>query len=282
MVINTFEPLVKTERSATCYIAKFCWEKHRRFCLRCKNHKIYAIRRQRYRCKCCKYEFSDWTGRWIGRLSISAKDWLWIVKLFELEISAMKASRQLNLSNATVLKAFEIIRQSLMSGYQERELLSKEKMECDVSGLSNPQRGNPLPDQESQVPVFGILEHDGIVGIERVPDVTPEMLLNTTVQWVRQGSIVYTDQFRGYDSLIFRSCRYRTGNHPEKFGSGKVYIDGLKGFWVFAKDRLNKNHDVPKSYFPSYLKELEFRYNHRGVSIFELIIKALCQPLSNL
>jgi transposase len=48
-----------------------------------------------------------------------------------------------------------------------------------------------------------------------------------------------------------------------KFTNGKVYINGIEGFWSYAKERLLKFHGVSKDNFIYYLKELEFRYNFR-------------------
>jgi transposase len=48
-----------------------------------------------------------------------------------------------------------------------------------------------------------------------------------------------------------------------KFANGKVYINGIEGFWSYAKERLLKFHGVSRENFVYYLKELEFRYNYR-------------------
>ncbi len=57
-----------------------------------------------------------------------------------------------------------------------------------------------------------------------------------------RGSIVYTDKFRCYDSLMFCGYRHLKIDHSRYFSSGKVYINGLEGFWSFAKERLMKYH----------------------------------------
>ena len=49
-----------------------------------------------------------------------------------------------------------------------------------------------------------------------------------------------------------------------KFSNGKVYINGIEGFWSYAKERLLKFHGVSRENFVYYLKELEFRYNFRA------------------
>ncbi|MCL5037706.1 MAG: transposase, partial [Chloroflexi bacterium] len=62
---------------------------------------------------------------------------------------------------------------------------------------------------------------------------------------------------------------------------GKVYINGLEGFWSWAKERLIKHHGVSREKFPLYLKELEFRYNYREEDIFHLMAKMICNFGSN-
>jgi len=39
------------------------------------------------------------------------------------------------------------------------------------------------------------------------------------------------------------------------------YINGIEGFWSYAKEKLLKFYGVSKDNFIYYLKELEFRYN---------------------
>jgi transposase len=55
-----------------------------------------------------------------------------------------------------------------------------------------------------------------------VKDVSGDALIHETVTKVRHGSIVYTDKWRGYGS---------------KSKQGKVCINGVEGFFSFAKER---------------------------------------------
>jgi transposase len=59
-----------------------------------------------------------------------------------------------------------------------------------------------------------------------------------------------------------------------KFAYGKVYINGIEGFWSYAKERLLRFHGVSKANFVCYLKGLEFRYNFRD-SIDDSLYKCL-------
>jgi len=57
--------------------------------------------------------------------------------------------------------------------------------------------------------------------------------------------------------------KYERIDKSIKFANGKVYINGIEGFWSYAKERLLKFHGVSRENFVYYLKELEFRYNYR-------------------
>ncbi|MCX8118095.1 MAG: DDE transposase, partial [Desulfobacterota bacterium] len=41
-------------------------------------------------------------------------------------------------------------------------------------------------------------------------------------------------------------------------------------------------HGVSPKLFPLYLKEMEFRYNHRHESLFDLLLKLITKPVANL
>ena len=92
---------------------------------------------------------------------------------------------------------------------------------------------------------------------------------------VRRGSIVYTDKFRSYDTLMFCGYRHLRVDHGKRFVTGKVYINGLEGFWSYAKQRLIKFHGVSKEKFPLYLKEMEFRFNNRKHDLFGLLTQKI-------
>jgi transposase len=160
--------------------------------------------------------------------------------------------------------------------------LLKGDVEVDESYFVGRRKGNRGRGAFNKVPVFGILERNGVVKVEVVKNVKAETLLNLTVDTVRRGSIVYTDKFKSYDSLMFCGYRHLKIDHKKKFASGKVYINGVEGFWSYAKERLIKHHGVSKERFPLYLKEMEFRYNNRCKSLFNLLVNFLTNLVPDL
>ncbi len=50
------------------------------------------------------------------------------------------------------------------------------------------------------------------------------------------------------------------------------HINGIEGFWSYAKHILYNYRGVSKYHFPMYLKEIEYRYNHRNENLFKHFI----------
>jgi transposase len=207
---------------------------------------------------------------------LTALQWLWIIKLFELEVSVRKMALQLGLSYRSVYAAVNAIQMAILSHAEDAKSLLRGEIELDEAYFGGRRKGKRGRGAAGKVPVFGILERDGQVHVSVVPDVSAATLLKLTVKKVRRGSVVYTDRFGSYDSLMFCGYRHLKIDHQKLFSSGRVYINGLEGFWSWAKERLMKHHGVSKVRFPLYLKELEFRYNHRTGDLFDQVANYLC------
>lgn len=279
--VKSFENLIRSENRARLYLRKKCWKNRRIFCPRCRCRDVYRVVGKRYRCKGCKYTFHDFTGRWINKLNCSFKAWLWLLKLFELEVSASQAAVQSGLSYPTALRAFDIIRYAILTSGEDAGQLLGGEIELDESYFGGRRKGKRGRGATAKVPVFGILERSGVVRVDVVNNVSARSLLEMTIKTVRRGSIVYTDRFRSYDTLMFCGYRHMRVDHSKRFSTGRVYINGLEGFWSYAKQRLIKFHGVSQQKFPLYLKEMEFRYNYRKHDLFELLARKITNPVPN-
>ena len=282
MDLDTYRELIKSEISARKYLSKKCRKNGHRFCPRCKHRKLYKLSSGRRRCASCKYTFHDFSGRWINHGRLTCIQWLSLIKLFELELSVHKMAKQMSLAYNTIYNAVRAIRYSILAHADDASDLLAGEIEIDECYFGGRRKGNRGRGAAGKVPVFGILEREGQVRVTIVPNVSARTLIGLTVKTVRRGSIIYTDKFRSYDSLMFCGYRHLKVDHNMRFSSGKVYINGLEGFWSWAKERFIKHHGVSKENFPLYLKELEFRYNHRHSDIFDKVSDCLCDPMPKL
>ena len=241
-------------------------------CPNCGQHEYYFMSRQRLRCKICGNDSIPLKSTKFSEIKISASRWLILIKLFELSVSARKASVEMNMSYKTTLKAFDILRKAIAEELSKCDDILKGEIELDESYFGGKRKGKRGRGAAGKTIVFGILERGGKVSVETVKNVTAETLMSETVKKVRRGSIVYTDKWKGYDSLMFSGYKHLNIDHRYKFKEGKVFINGVEGFWSFAKERLIKYHGISKHKFILYLKEMEWRYNNRNEDLFEMLV----------
>ena len=270
MSIKRFEALVKDDKTAHRHLKKLCRKYGHVFCPRCKGRDAYSLSNGKYRCKRCRYDFREFTGRWLSRVRLSPKQWIWLVKLFSLEISTRRVAKELEVHYSTALKAVDSIRMSIvMHGGDD---LLKGIIEMDETYFGGKRKGKRGRGAFNKVPVFGILERNGRVFVNVLPDVSADSILSIAVRKVKRGSIVYTDKWKSYDALMFCGYRHMKVDHDVRFSRGKVHINGMEGFWSYAKERLIKHHGVSPRKFPLYIKEMEFRYNNREGDVFDTLL----------
>ena len=282
MDLTTYEKIIKSESSARKYVLGFCLKNHQRFCPLCGSKKLYRLKDGRRRCSRCRHTFHDLSGRWINHGALSCRDWLRLIKLFELEVSTRNIAFQLGIAYGTALKAMTTLRLAIMAHADDAPQLLGGEVELDESYFGGRRKGKRGRGAAGKVPVFGILERNGRVWAKALPNVKARTVMGLTVTKVRRGSIVYTDKYQIYDSLMFCGYRHLKIDHGKNFSRGRVYINGLEGFWSYAKERLIKHHGISPGRFPLYLKEQEFRYNHRDLDIYPILVKYLCDLVPNL
>ena len=291
MRVQVFQSMVRGPQAAQRALRRHRWPDGRTRCPLCGRTAAYSLRDHRWRCRrrSCGYTFGVRTGTWAGQSRVPNVTWLWLVKLFELELTASQAAVQTGVSYPTALKAFTLIRRAILSA-AEPALLRRE-VEADESYFgprrSSRHRGEGVGrSSPAKIPVFGILERNGRVEVTVVKDCSATTLLEATVRTVKRGSLVYTDRWRGYDTLTFCGYRHLRVDHARRFsvpsGTKKVHVNGLEGFWSYAKGKLLKFHGVSPVRFPLYLYEMQFRYNHRRHDLFELPLRSTLKMLPDL
>jgi len=252
---------------------EYLWKKRgNTVCPSCSSSEFYYHQRWRVRCKGCKKDYWPLQGTRFALLRISPSQWLSLVKLFELSTSARKASQEVHMSYKTTLRAYDILRRILVEELAKTDDILKGELEADEAYFGGKRKGKRGRGAGGKTIVYGILERGGRVSGSIVQDVSAESLMTEMVKRVRRGSIVYTDKWRGYDSLMFCGYKHLNIDHRYKFKQGKVYINGIEGFWSFAKERLIKHHGISRKKFLYYIKEMEWRFNNRGKDLFEVLV----------
>lgn len=219
--------------------------------------------------------------RLIARSKLSNRQLNQLIDFFALEVPAVKAARVLRINRHSAERVYQVIRQHVAWECEQRSPLRGE-IEADESYFGGHRKGLRGRGAAGKVAVFGLLKRRGQVYTRPVPNVTRETLRAVIRQKVPKGSTIYSDQFSSYDGLITEGYRHYRINHGEGFAiSRRQHINGIENFWGYAKTKLKRYYGIPRTQFLLYLKEMEFRFNHRHEDLPRLIRRILktAQPV---
>src|SRR3989338_8257502 len=196
-----------------------------------------------------------------------------IVQGFYQQQPAYSLSNDWGVDYKTVTHVYQRIREAI---YHTAELEGGKlngEVEMDESYFGGRRKGKRGRGAAGKNIVFGLLERDGKVYTRVVEHVSKEELMAVIRKKTRKGSVYYTDKFRSYNSLK-RLGKHHTVSHEKNLVDKRTknHINGIEGFWSFAKHILYNYRGVSKYHFPMYLKEVEYRFNHRKDNLFKLFI----------
>ena len=232
-----------------------------RKCIFCHQYGLYRLGDSKLKCKACKKRYS---------LSKLKKD-LDILHYFYLELSARKAAMELELNYKSVIGRFMFFRKMIADHLGKEFIKLYGELEMDESYFGGKRKGKRGRGANNKAIVFGILERNGKVYTKVVPNVSKETLMGEITAKTKKGSVFYTDDFRSYKS-VKQFGKHNTINHQKTFGFAKNHINGIEGFWSYAKERFHKYHGINHENYTLYLKEMEFRFNHRNEDVFKLLV----------
>lgn len=182
---------------------------------------------------------------------------------------AYRIAFDLGFNYQVVTRVYQRLREAI---YHVAELEAgrlKGEIEIDESYFGGRRKGKRGRGAAGKSIVFGLLERDGRVYTRVVEQVTANELMEHIRKHTRKGSVYYTDTFKSYNSLK-RLGKHHQLNHSKAFAyRGNNHINGIEGFWSYAKHILYNYRGVSKYHFPMYLKEVEYRFNHRHENLFK-------------
>jgi transposase len=199
-----------------------------------------------------------------------------LVRYFVLGVPAYRLRFEVSLSQPTIQRLYRRIREAIYAAALEemgRQPLEG-RLEADEALFGGSRHGKRGWGAAGKVMVFGIYERNGKVYSFPVESRGHGTLLPQLRQHTRVGSLYYTDDWCAYASLSV------TGQHvvvtkDKGVPKGRDHLNGIEGFWSYAKHWLYQYRGVPRAYFHLYLKEVEFRFNHRDENLVPVVMRLL-------
>lgn len=198
------------------------------------------------------------------RAKINTRKFRLIVYCFCDDFTALDTSKLVKVNRHTVEDYFNRFRRVI---YKQSLRVKKfnGEVEIDESYFGPTRvRGKRGRGAGFKIPVVGLLKRNDKVYTKIITDCTKEELLPVIKGKILTGSTIYTDGWTSYDSLVLYGYKHKRIHHGEnEFARGINHVNGIESFWSYVKRRLRKFNGVPKDKFLLYLKESEWRFNHR-------------------
>ena len=244
-----------------------------KICPRCKGRKFWQLSTGQRRCSGCGltrgFERTLWdvtriSPYWKGRL----------LEFFCLGVPAYRLRFQVPIHQNTVQRWFRILREAVYhQTMQELSALSGQ-IEMDEAMFRGRVPGKRGWGAAGKQMVFGLYQRNGKVIAFPIANRGKRDLIPLMIDHTKAGSLYYTDDWHAYTFLRIR------GNHviiTKEKGKpkGRDHLNGIEGFWSYAKNWLYQYRGVPRNYFHLYLKEIEWRFNHRSENLVPLLRKLM-------
>ena len=203
-------------------------------------------------------------ARWIKGSKLNNKQIGHLIDYFALEVPALKAALILHINRHSAERVYNVIRTLIAA-------------ECDKESPLAPASApgaEPPPDRAASIPVFGILIRGGKAYTTLLSGVPAD----TVKRLIRYHTIpATTDMEAGglglFDALVLGGTKHFLIRHggEEASPAEKHRPASADNFWSYVKTKLNRYYGVSGPHFYLYLKEMEFRYNHRKEDLRKVI-----------
>jgi transposase-like protein len=206
-------------------------------------------------------------NRYIFRSKILEKKFREIIRYFAKDFTATDISDLTRISRVTINRLLMEMRRIICKYCKEISPIDEGEIELDESYFGSKRtRGKRGRGAGNKIIVFGLFKRNGKVYTHIVPDAKATTLLPLIRGQVSDEVAINTDSWRSYDGLVDMGYQkhYRVNHAENEFVRGRNHVNGIEGFWGYAKHRLVKFNGVKKELFELHLKECEYRFNLRG------------------
>jgi transposase len=196
-----------------------------------------------------------------------------LLRLFALGVPAYRQRFESNASPKTIERFHRLLRACCAASEQLREPF-KGEVECDETAFGGWRKGRRGRGAAGKVLVFGLVQRNGHVKAMPIETASEANIMREIQAHTREGSLFYTDGWHAYATLPLRGehvvIRKEKGRPV-----GRDHINGIEGFWSYAKNWLYPFRGVPRRFFHLYLAEVCFRFNHRDRDLKPMLMRLM-------
>lgn len=248
-------------------------------------HKL--ANRKAYCCSRCGAHIYPCAGTIFQDSRTSLQTWFYAIYLFCVTrhgVSGKELERSLGVTYKTAWRMGQQIRKLMASA--DGFTMLQGHVELDEAYVGGVRHGGKRGrGAEGKTIVFGMVERDGRMAAEVIPNVKKDTLRKVTLRNVEPGSIVSTDELMSYGLLNGDGYTHGQVKHGRReyayydYRHGVTHhVNHVESFWRLFKKSVASTHiHVSPKYMDRYLREFTFRANHREMrnAMFDLLIGAV-------
>ncbi len=257
-------------------------------CPHCGGTKVYKCKAPRaYICgeKGCLSRFSVTTGTFLEDTKIPLSKWfiaMYLCFSHKKGVSSCQLARDLGCTQKTAWFLLQRIRSFVSE--KAPEMLLQNMVEADETYIggkegnrhANKKKGNYGRGESGKAVVLGAVERGGKVVARHVPNAKSEHIHPFIKENVKEGSILFTDEWYAYNGLNEAFTHDTIKHMLKEYVRGEVHTNSIENFWsVLKRGIYGTYHQVSKKHIQKYLDEFSFKYSTRENTEQERFDKAL-------
>lgn len=255
-------------------------------CPNCGYIRFWRIRRNKNKCKKCRYEYSPKVYPVKGIRS-TANEWRVCVKFFLLIRTIKGVTRETGLGQSRVEKMIKVLREVMLEDVPGRFSGTTEIDETYIGGqrknkklhirkLSPPKRGHGT----DKIPILGLFNRKSGQVYLKIIDRKKKgrgtkihRIFDVIKEKTYEGSVIYSDSYELYINLSkYHNCEHHSINHHQgEYSRGDVHTNNIEGFWGILKRKLGCVGGVQRKNYKYFIAEIVWKFNHRKLSINEQV-----------
>lgn len=237
-------------------------------CPRCERAASwYRIKAERaYSCQWCGNHLHPTVGTPFEDSRTSLQLWFYAIYLFTTSrhgVPAKELERQLGVTYKTAWRMGHQIRLHMAKVDGDFPLFGE--VEVDETYMGGARPGKRGRGAANKTVVVGMLQRDGRIITQVIPDVKKKTLEPVIEENVGRGSTVHTDELQSYNGLAKNGYNHETVNHSAgEYARGDCHVNGVENYWSHLKGSVRGTHmQVSKKHLSKYAGEFDYRFNSR-------------------
>jgi transposase-like protein len=262
------------EQSCVDHLRSIRW-KNGAHCPHCGSTKVYHFSDNRtHKCGDCRQRFSIKVGTIFEDSKIGLRKWfmaIWLITSHKKGIASTTLARDIKVTQKTAWFMLHRLRHAARTKSFNRPLTGT--VEVDETFIGGKEKNKHAHKKQNagrgpvgKAVVFGALERNGEFRAFHIHSL--KGVKAAVEAHVKEGSIVLTDEFAGYQGLG-KTYYHKTVNHStDEYVRGFYFhTNSIEGAWSHIKRQIyGIHHWISDKHLGNYLSEMTWRYNRREVA----------------